>query len=76
MSDLLVRLAKDGDVIEVHPTCVDAHVEVGYHVCDKQSDELEALLDEPAAPVKSDPFAAARAAKAAKKAAADEKSED
>ncbi len=30
MSDTLIKVAKDGAVLSVHPSCVDAHAAVGW----------------------------------------------
>lgn len=32
MEDTLVPMAKDGEAIEVHPSCVKAHAEAGWRV--------------------------------------------
>lgn len=31
----LVLMAKDGETLEVHPSCVHAHEQVGWHVAPK-----------------------------------------
>lgn len=36
MSDALVSVQKEGETLQVHPSCVAAHVQAGWAVCLEQ----------------------------------------
>ncbi|MGL5004677.1 MAG: hypothetical protein ACRDAM_17190 [Casimicrobium sp.] len=35
----LIPVSKDGEYIEVHPTCVDEHKRLGWQACEKRETE-------------------------------------
>lgn len=44
----LIALAKDGEYIEVHPTTLENHVELGWHACERREvAELAADVPKP-----------------------------
>ena len=45
----LIALAKDGDYIEVHPTTLENHMELGWRACDRR-EVAEPAADDATAP--------------------------
>lgn len=43
----LIPVAKDGEYIEVHPTCLAAHKSAGWKECEKREVEAEPEPDAP-----------------------------
>jgi len=37
----LIAVSKDGAYLEVHPTCLEAHLSVGWKECEKREEESE-----------------------------------
>lgn len=47
MGDGLIPVEKAGEVLWVHPTCLDEHLRLGWRVCDARPDPEPATEIEP-----------------------------